>query len=197
LFGIIVSSVLSKKTIEFLIFLDLAKLLLKSNLQNLILTKAQFIIILNNIQDINQTFINLATRNFIMITKNKKLATLLSFFAIMFSLSAFSQDNPNLEILKNSKIDSILIKKKAYNSTHPLKGYRIQLYYGNENLAYKFKTTFKKLFPFQEVTVEFDNPDWKTMVGNFRTRIAADSVNVAIKKQFLGAVVVNVPLKIE
>ncbi|MFK5890223.1 MAG: hypothetical protein QM486_05785 [Flavobacteriaceae bacterium] len=128
---------------------------------------------------------------------NKKLVTLFSFFAIMFSLSAFSQKNSNLEILKSSKIDSILIKKKTYNSTHPIKGYRIQLYYGNEDLAYKFKYSFEKSFPNQEVSIEFDNPDWKTMVGNFRTHIAADSANVAIKKQFLGAVVVNVPLKIE
>jgi len=129
--------------------------------------------------------------------KNKKPVTLLSFFTIMLSLSAFSQDNSNLEILKSSKIDSILINKKAYNSTHPIKGYRIQLYYGNEKLAYKFKYSFEKSFPNQKVTIEFDNPDWKTMVGNFRTRIAADSINVAIKKQFLGAVVVNVPLKLE
>jgi len=129
--------------------------------------------------------------------KNKKLVTLLSFFAIMFSLSVFSQDNSKLEILKDSQIDSILIKKKAYNTTHPLKGYRIQLYYGNEDLAYKFKYSFEKSFPNQKVTIEFDNPDWKTMVGNFRTRIAADSAIVTIKKQFLGAVVVNAPLKLE
>jgi len=128
---------------------------------------------------------------------NTKTLTLLFLFAIMISLSVFSQDNSNLEILKNSKIDSILIKKKAYNSMHPIKGYRIQLYYGNEDLAYKFKYSFEKSFPNQEVSIEFDNPDWKTMVGNFRTHIAADSANVAIKKQFLGAVVVNVPLKIE
>lgn len=129
--------------------------------------------------------------------KNKKLVTLLSFFALIVSLSAFSQDNSKIEIMKSQKIESILIKKKAYNSTHPLKGYRIQLYYGNEDLAYKFKYSFEKSFPNQEVSIEFDNPDWKTMVGNFRTRIEADSANVAIKKQFLGAVVVNVPLKLE
>jgi len=128
---------------------------------------------------------------------NIKPITLLSFLTIMLSLSAFSQKKSKLEIFKSQKIDSILINKKAYNSTHPIKGYRIQLYYGNEDLAYKFKYSFEKSFPNQEVSIEFDNPDWKTMVGNFRTRIAADSAIVAIKKQFLGAVVVNAPLKLE
>ena len=129
--------------------------------------------------------------------KNIKHLVFLTFSLLIISISAHSQDNLQLKIEKSQKIDSILIKKKAYNSDHPIKGYRIQLYYGDEKLAYNFKNKFEKAFPNQMVSIEFDNPDWKTMVGNFRTRIAADSAIVAIKKQFLGAVVVNVPLKLE
>jgi len=157
----------------------------------------QFIIILNNKQNISQTFVNLADRIFIMILNKLKYVIVLSFMTFIFTIPAYGQENTKLNIQKSQEIDSILIKKKHFNQTHPTKGYRIQLYYGNEKLAYKFKNSFKKAFPNQNVAIIFDNPDWKTMVGNFRTRIAADSAIVAIKKQFLGAVVVKAPLQLE
>jgi len=157
----------------------------------------QFIIILNKKQNISQTFVNLADRIFIMNLNKLKYVIVLSFLTFTFTISVRGQENTELTIKKSQKIDSILIKKKRFNETHPTKGYRIQLYYGNEKLAYKFKNSFKKAFPLQKVIIEFDNPDWKTMVGNFRTRIAADSAIVAIKKQFLGAVVVKAALQLE
>lgn len=130
---------------------------------------------------------------------SKKIKQLLPLFFIfvLFTTTTFAQEVKKIDIKRSQEIDSILIKKKIYNSEHPTLGYRIQLYYGNEKISYAFKDRFEKAFPAQKVDIEFDNPDWKTMVGNFRTRITADSAIVAIKKQFLGAVVVNAPLKLE
>ncbi len=128
--------------------------------------------------------------------KRFKLILFLSFLALIFTTSTQGQTD-NQYIKKSIDIDSILIKKKLYNKEHPSIVYRIQLYYGKEELSYAFKERFEKAFPNQFVNIEFDNPDWKTMVGNFRTRLAADSAIVAIKKQFIGAVVVKAPLQIE
>ncbi|NQW35929.1 MAG: hypothetical protein HQ471_02880 [Flavobacteriales bacterium] len=133
-----------------------------------------------------------------MKSKNTFLSLIVQVSIFLMVTSAFSQESQNnISIVKNIKIDSILIKKKAYNAAHPTLGYRIQLYNGNETIAYNFKSKFEKLFPTLKAHIMFDTPDWKVMVGNFRTHISADSANVAIKKQFLGAVVINAPLTVE
>ncbi|MCF6213040.1 MAG: SPOR domain-containing protein [Flavobacteriaceae bacterium] len=129
--------------------------------------------------------------------KNIPLLFILQSLIFLTTISAFCQEGNNLSIVKNQKIDSILIKKKSYNKDHPTVGYRIQLYYGNETIAYNYKDKFEKIFPTQTANIEFATPDWKVMVGNYRTRISADSAIVAIKKQFLGAVVVNAALFVE
>ena len=118
-------------------------------------------------------------------------------FVLFIATSAYSQEVSNPSIVKNLAIDSILIKKKAYNLEHPSMGFKIQLYYGSEDLAYAFKKKFEKSFPAQKASISFTTPDWKTMVGNYRTRIAADSAVIAIKKRFVGAVVVDAPISIE
>lgn len=128
---------------------------------------------------------------------NKKiLFSLLSIF-ILFSVLTYGQNIKKVAIVKSKAIDFILLKKKLYNAENPPMGYKIQLYYGNEKTAYKIKQDFKKEFPNQHAKIIFATPDWKVMVGNFKKRINADSTIIAIKKKFIGAVVVNTPISIK
>jgi len=128
--------------------------------------------------------------------KKTILLFLISFFGISTTI-IYSQDIKNLQIARSPKIDAILLKKKLYNAKTPPMGYKIQLYYGNEAVAYRIKYKFEKSFPDQEVKIIFATPDWKVMVGNYRKRIKADSTIIAIKKKFIGAVVVNAPISIQ
>lgn len=126
-----------------------------------------------------------------------KFGIILTSFIFIIGLSAFGQVSNNLSIKKNAAIDSILVKKVAYNLTHPSMGYSIQIYYGSENLAYKFKSDFEMVFPEQTANISFATPDWKVMVGNFRTRIDADSAILPIKQSFNSAIVVLNPFTFE
>lgn len=126
-----------------------------------------------------------------------KISDFLFFIFFLISLCGYGQDYKNLSIDKNQAIDSILINKVAYNLAHPSLGYSIQIYYGNETLAYKFKEDFEAKFPEQLANISFASPDWKVMVGNFRTRIEADQVMLTIKQSFNSAVVVLTPFTFE
>jgi len=143
-----------------------------------------------------KTFSNFANNISIMNIKKTKRLLLLPYF-VLFATLIYGQDIKKLQIVKSPKIEAILLKKKLYNTKNPPMGYKIQLYYGNETVAYKIKYKFEKIFPDQKVKIIFTTPDWKVMVGNFRRRIKADSTIIAIKKKFIGAVVVNAPISIQ
>jgi len=122
------------------------------------------------------------------------------FYIIIFlfiGLSSYGQKSDNLNIKKDAAIDSILIKKIAYNATHPSMGYSVQIYYGSEDLAYKFKADFEMAFPEQTADISFNSPDWKVMIGKFRTHIDADRVLLPIKQTFQSAIVVLTPYSFE
>ena len=70
--------------------------------------------------------------------------------------------------------------------------YKIQLYNGYETEAYKIKRNFEASFPEYKTFIDASKqPDWKTQVGNFNTRIEADRVLIIIKDKFSGAIVLE------
>jgi len=129
--------------------------------------------------------------------KKNKLLQLFPAFIFLITVSMYGQDIKKLNIVKSQAIDSILLSKKAYNAKNLPNGYKIQLYYGNETVAYRIKNRFKQNFPNLNADIVFETPDWKVMVGNFRRRIVADSIILPIKKKFIGAIVVEAPISFE
>lgn len=127
-----------------------------------------------------------------MLLSNKKIV----FFSIIlfgfFSLTSIAQQKEGVvQIETSTKIDEIIAKKKQFNkSLKTTKGYKIQLFYGNEKNSYKIKEEFEALFPEIETKIIFSSPQWKVHVGNFRTRLEADRNLVDIKNKYSGAIVI-------
>ena len=70
--------------------------------------------------------------------------------------------------------------------------FKIQLYNGNETEAYKVKRNFDLEFPEYKTVIDASKqPDWKTQVGYFKTRLEADQVLTIIRKKFAGAIVLK------
>jgi len=90
------------------------------------------------------------------------------------------------------KIDSLILQKRLFNKENKTsKVFRIQLYNGNENEAYEIEKEFKKEFPEYKSTITYRQPEWKTQVGNFKSRLEADRVLLLIRKKFSGAIVLE------
>jgi hypothetical protein len=111
-------------------------------------------------------------------------AIVLVFFTI-FITNAYSQS-------ENEKINSLIEQKKAFNKTNKnIIVFKIQIYNGNETQAYAIERSFEADFPEYNAKVGYDNPEFKTRFGNFRSRLEADRAINIIKKKYAGAIVLE------
>ena len=86
----------------------------------------------------------------------------------------------NTSAQQGEKIDQVLAKKIEYNKNNQKsKGYKIQLYNGNE-------TEFGMV-----AVIKPQLPDWKVQVGNYKTRLEADRALLLIRKKFVGAFILE------
>lgn len=93
---------------------------------------------------------------------------------------------------ENEKINNLIEQKRVFNKeTKNSIVYKIQLYNGNETEAYKIKLNFDTTFPEYKTKIIYKQPDWKTQVGIFTTRLEADRILNIIKEKFDGAIVLK------
>jgi len=60
-----------------------------------------------------------------------------------------------------------------------------------EDESYEIKRNFEASFPDYKVKVVYNKPEFKTQVGQFKTRLEADKVLIIIKEKFNGAIVLE------
>lgn len=108
------------------------------------------------------------------------------FFTTFLSINnAYSQS-------ENEKINTLIEQKKAFNKTNKnIIVFKIQIYNGNETQAYAIKRNFESDFPEYRTKIIYKTPEWKTHVGNFRTRLEADKALNTIKLKYSGALVLE------
>ncbi len=113
-----------------------------------------------------------------------KRIVLVLFFAFFLS------NSESLAQSENEKINTLIEQKRTYNKNNKSSlVYKIQLYNGNEEEAYKIKRNFNTSYPEYKTTIMYKPPEWKTQVGDFKTRLEADRALNVIKKKFSGAIV--------
>lgn len=96
---------------------------------------------------------------------------------------------------ESKAIERVLTKKIEYNKSNPIgKGFKIQLYNGNETQAYRIKNNYQIEFN-ETAELLYESPEWKVRVGNFMTRLEADRSLLEIKKKFIGAIVLETEIK--
>jgi len=90
------------------------------------------------------------------------------------------------------KISALIEQKREYNKNNKISVvYKIQLYNGNEQEAYKIKQNFQQIYPEYPTEIIYNAPEWKTQVGSYKTRLDADKVLLIIKEKFAGAIVLE------
>lgn len=93
---------------------------------------------------------------------------------------------------ESEKIDELIEQKRAFNKHHKNSTvYKIQLYNGIESEAVDTKEEFDKEFPEYKAVLKYKAPEWKTQVGEFKTRLKADRILLIIKKKFPSAIVLE------
>ena len=87
------------------------------------------------------------------------------------------------------QIKSLIAKKRAFNESYGY-GYRVQIYYGSETEAKTILKKFQLDFPEVYTKLDYDKPDWKVHVGNYKTKLEADKALLTFSEEFSGLIVV-------
>lgn len=125
-----------------------------------------------------------------MKTNIVRIIFLLTLIYIEGSVQVFAQKEGVVTIESSERIKEIISKKRTYNKNlKEVKGFKIQLFNGSEQGAYKIRDEFSTIFPKTDIKIQFFSPEWKVRVGNYKTRLEADRALVEIKKDFPSAII--------
>jgi len=99
------------------------------------------------------------------------------------ALQSYAQEG-KVNIDQDKDITTLLEYKKDL-STVDL--YKIQVYQGNRSGAEEAKSKFESAYDEWPISMEYETPNYKIWVGNFRSRLEADKALIKIKKNYTNA----------
>ena len=125
-----------------------------------------------------------------MVKTISKLALITLFY---FSASVTIQAQEGVvSIDQNRDIDKLLEFKKDLSTVN---AFMIQIYSGSSGSArseaQKTKAQVTTLFPEWSNSIEYEQPNYKIRVGNFRTRLEADRALIDVKKSYANAFILQ------
>ncbi len=117
----------------------------------------------------------------------KSLTKILFFFVLIMALSSVKLAAQQGEVTVNQdrQIDKLLELKKEMNRTES--NYKIQIYNGNRTDAQKARSEFRRSFLDLPTSMQYETPNYKIWIGNFKNRLEADRTLVKVKKKFANA----------
>ena len=117
--------------------------------------------------------------------KKTKLTMCIFLVVVLTTNFTYSQSKKS----DNTLIKELISKKKSFNKEFGY-GFRIQLYNGIETVAIKTLRKFKYDFPDIETHLEYRQPEWKTQVGFYKTKLEADRALLNFKTKYQSAIVI-------
>mgnify|MGYP001257159177 CR=1 FL=1 len=136
------------------------------------------------------------------------MKTLLTFFILVLTYNSLSAQTPpmdtpsSIEITSlkpgqvryvgDPRIEELLATKRRINKRNEgIKGYRIQIYSGNRKQANEIKAEFIDGNDSLNAYIVYEQPYFKTRVGDFRTKIEAEKALRKLIKLYPGSFVLG------
>jgi hypothetical protein len=117
-----------------------------------------------------------------ILTPSKKILLSISMFGLTYNINAQDQ---NITLNQDPKFEQLLNDKRKINtSISTNETYKIQIFSGKSEEAKKILSNFKREFTPIDGTIIFNTPNYKVIVGNFKTRIEAERNLEEIKKKY-------------
>ncbi|MDT0557736.1 SPOR domain-containing protein [Ichthyenterobacterium sp. W332] len=113
--------------------------------------------------------------------------TSIKLFIISILMLCFFKGNAQsatVTIDQDSDISKLLEYKKDLKTAYT---YKIQVYQGNRTNAERVKSEFLNAYGEWSVSMEWNTPNYKIWVGNFRSRLEADRALQKIKRKYANA----------
>ncbi|MDT0675079.1 SPOR domain-containing protein [Autumnicola musiva] len=98
-----------------------------------------------------------------------------------------SAQEGNYNVNQDEKISKLLEIKTGMSRESKIGDrYKIQLFYGDNNEASEVYKKYSSEFDYPAI-IDYETPNYKVYVGNFRNRLEADRALLKIKEAFPGA----------
>ena len=117
-----------------------------------------------------------------ILTPSKRVFLTLTMLTLAYNINAQDQ---NLTVNQDPKFDQLLNDKRKINTSISTNDtYKIQIFSGKSDEAKKTLSDFKRENNNIDGTIIFNTPNYKVIVGNFKTRIEAERNLAEIKKRY-------------
>ena len=117
-----------------------------------------------------------------ILTPSKRVFLTLTMLTLAYNINAQDQ---NLTLNQDPKFEQLLNDKRKINTSISTNDtYKIQIFSGKSDEAKKTLSDFKRENSNIDGTIIFNTPNYKVMVGNFKTRIEAERNLAEIKKRY-------------
>ncbi|MFB3390236.1 SPOR domain-containing protein [Flavobacterium sp. LAR06] len=117
-----------------------------------------------------------------ILTPSKRVFLTLTMLTLAYNINAQDQ---NLTVNQDPKFEQLLNDKRKINTSISTNDtYKIQIFSGKSDEAKKTLSDFKRENSNVDSTIIFNTPNYKVIVGNFKTRIEAERNLVEIKKRY-------------
>ncbi|SHL54895.1 SPOR domain-containing protein [Flavobacterium saccharophilum] len=117
-----------------------------------------------------------------ILTPSKRVFLTLTMLTLAYNINAQDQ---NLTVNQDPKFEQLLNDKRKINTSISTNDtYKIQIYSGKSDEAKKTLSDFKRENSNIDGTIIFNTPNYKVIVGNFKTRIEAERNLAEIKKRY-------------
>ncbi|MDY8136729.1 SPOR domain-containing protein [Aquimarina sp. 2201CG5-10] len=100
----------------------------------------------------------------------------------------FEPQEAEVIINQDPRIQTLLDVKAEMDKAGTLgDNYKIQLYNGNLNQAQTVRKKAVTLFPQWEIEIQYETPEYKVWIGNYRSKLHTDRALKDIREEFPGA----------
>jgi len=116
------------------------------------------------------------------------------FYAMTFTVinSINFVNAQNITVKQDMNFEQLLNEKRKLNTSITSNNrFKIQISNGTNEIAKKEIINFKKTYKNYDATMVFNTPNYKVLVGNFRTRIEAERNLAILKKKYSNAIIVK------
>ena len=114
-----------------------------------------------------------------------KTNIILSLIIFLIGFNTLAQEG-TVVINQDREIEELLQIKKSIEASS--NRYKIQIYSGlSRSAAESARTEFNENYSDWPTSIEFETPNFKIWVGDFRNRLEADRALIRIKKTFMNA----------
>lgn len=116
-----------------------------------------------------------------------KKGILFVLLSVLSIIEGFSQEG-KIQVQQAPEIEKMIeIKSEMTQNNAFGERYKIQIFYGNNSEATNVLQEFREKHPDWATTMEYQSPNYKVWVGDFRNRLEADRAFLEIKDDYQSA----------